>query len=400
VADRLDVLLGADDVDHRRRYPAPDAVRQPVHTVYVPADRFCATTVSAWGASALEALDRYGPLTGVVPGVDGDIEALVRAKLAAEPVEDLRIDIEDGYGAPAEDVEDADVRAAANALARAVTEGGAPWFVGIRMKSLEHASRRRGVRSLDLFLDTLLGWVPLPDGFRVTLPKVTSVAQVEAMVQLCEALEKAYRLPALRFELQVETPQAVLGADGTATVARMLHACAGRCAGLHYGTYDYSAALGVPAAHQSLEHPVADHAKAVMQVAAAGTGVPVCDGSSNVLPAGSVEDVRAAWTLHAGLVRRSLERGFYQGWDLHPAQLPTRFAATFAFFRAGLPTAGERLRAYRERRSAGVLDEPATATALRDFLRRAIDCGAATAAEVAALAGGLVTPPDTLPAQR
>jgi len=64
----------------------------------------------------------------------------------------------------------------------------------------------------------------------------------------------------------------------------MLHAAAGRCAGLHFGTYDYTAALGISAAYQSLEHPAADHAKAVMQVAAAGTGVPVCDGSTNVLP--------------------------------------------------------------------------------------------------------------------
>jgi citrate lyase beta subunit len=391
VVARLDALLDADDLDRRRNYPGAAEARQPVHTVYVPADRFCAATPAAWGAAALETLDRHGPLAGLLDGVDEETEARVRAKLAVEPVEDLRIDVEDGYGSPAGDVEDADVRAAANALARALSEGHAPRFVGIRMKSLEMPTRHRGIRSLDLFLDTLLEWVPLPEGFRVTLPKVTSVRQVEAMVELCAELEDTHRLPGLRFELQVETPQAVLGADGTALVARMLHACAGRCAGLHYGTYDYSAALGVAAAHQSLEHPVADHAKAVMQVAAAGTGVPVCDGSTNVLPVGSTADVRAAWALHAGLVRRSLQRGLYQGWDLHPGQLPTRFAATFAFFQAGLPTAAERLRAYREHRSTGVLDEPATAAALSDFLRRAVHCGAATAAEVTALAGGPLT---------
>ncbi|MDT4972797.1 MAG: hypothetical protein QOG22_2940, partial [Pseudonocardiales bacterium] len=159
-------------------------------------------------------------------------------------------------------------------------------------------------------------------------------------------------------------------------VARMIHAAAGRCAGLHYGTYDYSASLGIAAAYQSMEHPAADHAKAVMQVAAAGTGVPVCDGSTNVLPVGDTAAVRAAWALHARLVRRSLERGYYQGWDLHPAQLPTRFAATFAFYRDGTPAAAARLRAYRERQSSGILDEPATARALADFLQRGVDCGA------------------------
>jgi citrate lyase beta subunit len=159
-------------------------------------------------------------------------------------------------------------------------------------------------------------------------------------------------------------------------VARMVHASDGRCVGLHYGTYDYSAACGVAAGYQSMEHPAADHAKAVMQVAAAGTGVRVSDGSTNVLPVGDTDAVHAAWRLHARLVRRSLERGFYQGWDLHPAQLPTRYAATYAFFRDGRPDARRRLSAYLERRSTGVLDEPATARALGRFLLRGLDCGA------------------------
>ena len=131
---------------------------------------------------------------------------------------------------------------------------------------------------------------------------------------------------AIRFEIQVETPQAICGPDGTALVARMVHASAGRCTSLHYGTYDYSASCGIAAAYQSMEHPAADHAKAVMQVAAAGTGVHLSDGSTNVLPVGDRDAVHAAWRLHGRLVRRSLERGFYQGWDLHPAQLPSRYA--------------------------------------------------------------------------
>ncbi len=165
-------------------------------------------------------------------------------------------------------------------------------------------------------------------------------------------------------------------------VADLIAAAGGRCTGLHYGTYDYSAALGIAAAYQSMEHPAADHAKAVMQVAAAGTGVRLSDGSTNVLPVGSPDEVRAAWALHARLVRRSLERGFYQGWDLHPAQLPTRFAATYGFFRDGAPAAVARLRDYLERRSGGILDEPATARALAGFLRRGLDCGAVDPDEV------------------
>jgi hypothetical protein len=152
--------------------------------------------------------------------------------------------------------------------------------------------------------------------------------------------------------------------------------------GLPFGTYDYSAALDVAAQYQSMEHPVADVAKAVMQVAAAGTGVPVSDGSTNVLPVGSVDEVRSAWALHARLVRRSLERGLYQGWDLHPAQLPTRYAATFAFFREGLSAVTGRLRAYAERRETGIADEPATARALAGYLLRGVDSGAVDPIEV------------------
>jgi hypothetical protein len=167
----------------------------------------------------------------------------------------------------------------------------------------------------------------------------------------------------------------------------MVHAAGPRLIGLHYGTYDYSAALGIAAAHQSSDHPAADFAKQLLQVAVAGTGAHAVDGSTNVLPVGSRQDVHAAWRLHARLVRRALERGFYQGWDLHPAHLVTRYTATYAFFRAALPAAAGRLAAYLDRSSAGVLDEPATARALATVVLRGLDCGAVDDAEVRAAGG-------------
>jgi citrate lyase beta subunit len=369
----LDSRLAGVDARLRHRYPGESRARQPVHTVYVPADRFSSGLSEAYGREALAALDRHGPLP-----FGADIVERVVAKLGRDPVEDLRIDFEDGYGLRDDAQEDAAARAAATAL----REGGGLTFVGLRCKSLEASTRRRAIRTLDVFLDAL---GEPPDGFVVTLPKVSAVEQVEAMCVLCERLERSYGLAAgrLGFEIQIETPPAVLGADGVATVARMIQAARGRCAGLHYGTYDYSAALGIAAQFQSMEHPVADFAKAVMQVAAAGTGVRLSDGSTNILPVGDTASVRAAWDLHARLVRRSLERGFYQGWDLHPAQLPTRFAATYAFYRAAAPAAVDRLSRYLEQRSAGILDEPATARALARFLLRGMDCGALDESEVA-----------------
>ncbi len=392
----LDRRLAAADAELLADYPGDRGVRQPVHTVYVPADRYGEQTVPEWAAAARQVLAEHGSPVGelaetldVEPSLAAEVDDRVRGKLDREPIEDLRIDFEDGYGVRSDDDEDRAARAAASALAATVLAGSAPPYHGLRIKCLEAPTRARAVRTLDLVVGALVAQGALTPGFVITLPKVTSVAQVEAMVAILEALEAAHGLAvgALRFEIQVETPQAILGADGTALVARMIHASAGRCTGLHYGTYDYSASLGVSAQYQSMEHPVADHAKAVMQVAAAGTGVFVCDGSTNVLPVGDRDAVRAAWRLHIRLVRRSLAQGIYQGWDLHPAQLPSRYVATYAFFREGLAQAAARLHAYVHGGDSGYLDEPATAAALAGFVLRGVECGAVDAAEVDRLIG-------------
>jgi citrate lyase beta subunit len=381
----LDRRLAPVDAARAAAYPGERPGRQPVHTCYVPADAVVPGLAAAWGAAALAALDEHGP-----PDLGYDAALLeqvlprVRAKLAAEPVEDLRVDAEDGYrGRP--DDEDGDVRRAAEAVAADLAAGTAPASVGIRAKSLEGPTRRRGVRSLDQFLS---GASPALRARKavVTLPKVTDVEQVRAFLPVLDALEDAHGV-ALDLELQVETPQAVLGADGGVTLARMVHAAGPRLTGLHHGTYDYSAALGIAAAHQSSDHPALDLAKQLMQVAVAGTGARAVDGSTNVLPVGPREQVHAGWRVHAGLVRRALERGLYQGWDLHPAQLVTRYAATYAFFRGALPAAAARLSAYVERADAGVLDEPATARALAGVVLRGLDCGALDPAEVGAATG-------------
>ena len=392
----IDRRLAADDATRERTYPGIALERQPVHTVYVPADQYHVEVCEEWGAAALTALGRYASRPEDMARITGlDVDALravwpaVREKLRTEPIEDLRIDLEDGYGARPDEEEDRHAAMVGLELAAAVSTGSAPPFLGIRCKSLEPATRRRGLRTLDLVLRTMLDRAELPDSWVVTLPKVTSLAQVGTMVDICGRLERAYGLAegALRFEIQVETPQAVLLSDGTAGVAAMVHAAAGRCVGLHFGTYDYTAGLGIAGGYQSLDHPAADHAKAVMQLAAAGTGVWVSDGSTNQLPVGDADEVRGAWALHARLVRRALERGLYQGWDLHPAQLVTRFVGTYVFFRTGLDQIGARLRGYLQRSGGRVLDEPATAQALASFLLRGVHCGAIAVGEIKILTG-------------
>ncbi|WAL94027.1 DUF6986 family protein [Streptomyces sp. Je 1-369] len=394
VSDGISASLAPVDAELERRYPGDPGTRQPVHTVYVPGERFAADSIRTWGDEALAMLDEHAPDAAsfaAVLGLGDDLaEAVytrVRTKLEREPVEDLRIDFEDGYkGAD----EDQDAARAARLVAEAYKNGTAAPYMGIRMKCMEEAVRARGIRTLDIFLSGLMEAGGLPDGLVLTLPKVTYPEQVTAMVRLLEEFEKARGIERGRigFEIQIETSQSILATDGTAAVARMIQAAEGRATGLHYGTFDYSACLHVSAAYQASDHPAADHAKAVMQVAAAGTGVRVSDGSTNVLPVGPTAKVHDAWRLHYGLTRRALARAYYQGWDMHPGHIPTRYAAVFAFYREGFEAAAARLAAYAGHHEGGdVADEPATAKALAGYLLRGLDCGALDAGEVTRLTG-------------
>jgi len=394
-ADLAQIDASLKDTDRllEGNYPGDDGSRQPVHTVYVPADRFTPDLAADWGRQALATveanggLEHLGALLGQDAALAAEVAPRVAAKLAAEPIEDLRLDFEDGYGNRGDEAEDADAVKAGQAVAAAVAAGTAPPFIGIRFKCFEEATRARGLRTLDLFVSTLADAGELPAGLVLTLPKVTTVDQVKAMEFAVGRLETAHSLPAgrLRFEVQVETPQLIIGADGTSSVARLAHEVPGRITALHYGTYDYSASLEISAQYQSMEHPVADFAKEVMQLAVAGTGIRLSDGSTNVIPMG--DGTEDAWRLHGRLVRRSLERGYYQGWDMHPAHLPSRFSATYAFYRQGLPAAAARLANYVSRTEGAVMDEPATARALANFVLRGVVCGAVGADEVQAQAG-------------
>ncbi|GGY47039.1 DUF6986 family protein [Streptomyces omiyaensis] len=393
VSEGISSSLAAVDAELDRRYPGDPGTRQPVHTVYVPGNVFDADTVRSWGDQALAALDEHAPdaasfaaVLGLSDDLAEDVYARVRTKLEREPIEDLRVDFEDGYAGADED---RDAARAARLITEAYAGGTAAPYMGIRMKCMEAAVRDRGIRTTDVFLTGLLENGGLPDGLVLTLPKVTYPEQVTAFVRLLEAFEKAHGLDAgrLGFEIQIETSQSILAADGTAAVARMIDAAEGRATGLHYGTFDYSACLGVSAAYQASDHPAADHAKAIMQVAAAGTGVRVSDGSTNVLPVGSTAHVHEAWKLHYGLTRRALARAYYQGWDMHPGHIPTRYAAVFAFYREGFETAAQRLSAYANHAGGDVMDEPATAKALSSYLLRGLQCGALDTAEVDALTG-------------
>ena len=389
----IEAKLAATDRLLETSYPGETGARQPgPHRVRPRGTSTPRILPAAWGANALATAGDAAGLAELAAKLNlaepERLGELVAAKLASEPIEDLRLHFEDGYGIRPDAEEDAAVIAAADSVSAAVSAGKAPACIGIRFKCLEAPTRGRGIRTLDLFITRLLENGPLPEGLRLTLPKVTTVAQVEAMVHLAEQVERVHGLEAgrIRFEVQVETPQVILAANGTHPVAQLIASGKGRVSSLHYGTYDYSASLGVAAGYQSMEHPVADFAKDVMQVAVAGTGVELSDGSTNIIPAGDPENIAAAWELHARPVSRHLARGIYQGWDMHENHLVTRYLATFAFFREGLQAAGTRLRNYVHQISSAIMDEPATARALARYIHRGVACGAVTADEVTELA--------------
>ena len=151
----LDRRLEPVDAARAAAFPGERSVRQPVHTCYVPADAVVPGLARSWGDAALAALDEHGlPDLGLDPALVEQVLPRVRATLAAEPVEDLRVDAEDGYRGPPE-AEDGDVARAAAAVASDLAAGSAPPSVGIRAKCLEAPTRHRGVRSLDLFLGGL-----------------------------------------------------------------------------------------------------------------------------------------------------------------------------------------------------------------------------------------------------
>jgi hypothetical protein len=157
----IDGQLAATDRLLEQNYPGDDGSRQPVHTVYVPADRFTPSFAAEWGAEALATaeahggLEKLGALLGQDAALAGAVAPRVEAKLASEPIEDLRLDFEDGFGDRGDDAEDAAAVAAASAVAAAVAAGSAPPFIGIRFKCFEAATRARGLRTLDLFVSGL-----------------------------------------------------------------------------------------------------------------------------------------------------------------------------------------------------------------------------------------------------
>ena len=411
--------LSAANRDFLQRYPGESHRRQPVHVVYGGAHLFKADTTRRLGAVCRKTLTQYAPDGAALAKALGadwsqpfatDLHARITAKLEYQAVEDFRLDFEDGYGSRPDAEEDAHAISSAREVATGLAAGTLPPFLGIRIKPFNEDTRVRSIRTMDLFLTTLLGLTGnrLPDNFVITLPKVQLAAHIAAAESVCDLLEAHLRLPngTLRLELMVETPQSILDRDGNCPLQSFIAAAQGRCGSVHFGVYDYTASYGITAAWQAMGHPACDFARTVMTTALAGTGVHLSDGATNILPVGphrgetltpeqiaeNQAAVHGAWKMAFDDNLHSLRQGLYEGWDLHPAQFIPRYAAVYSFFLSALPAATGRLKTFVEKAAQAslfgdVFDDAATGQGLLNFFLRGIACGAITEAE--ALATGL-----------
>ena len=398
----------------KAEFPGERPDRQPVSTVYGGAHLFASTSPARLGELAMAAFDLWLPdadhLTDIL-GIDSrfteKVHTQVRGKLATEAVEDFRLDFEDGYGHRPDDEEDGHAQSSAREVVTGMTDGSLSPFIGIRIKSLSGELQRRALRTLDLFVTTLAeGSNGLPKGFVVTLPKIQDVEEVRVLVEALAELEAGLGLDPIPVELMVETPQTVIDRDGSSGLRKFVAAGEGRVRGAHFGTYDYTASMSITAAYQTMTHPACDFARHVLQVSLAGSGVWLSDGATNVMPVPihrgddltdverqeNERRVHEAMKLHYQHIRHSLAHAYYQGWDLHPAQLPTRYAAVYAFFLEGLDQAGERLSNFVDSAAKATLvgevfDDAATGQGLLNFFLRAINCGAVTEEEAIARSG-------------
>lgn len=435
-----EILLNSLSVSNKafqNIYPGDKPDRQAVHTVYGGANLFKADTCIKMGEIALRSLHTYSPdfiTLAQVLEFDGfrklpqekkkrekliskldklneserrktdawlsyTVYNKIKQKLQAEPIEDFRIDFEDGFGNRPDEEEDATAVQAAIELTKGMKQKTISPFIGIRIKPFTEDLKLRGVRTLDIFLTTLLEKTKgkLPENFVVMLPKVTIPEQVTTLIRFFEIIERKNNLKpgSLKMETMVEATQIIMDADGRNPLMRIVKAGEGRLIAAHFGTYDYTASCGITARYQTMAHPVCDFAHHMTKVALGGTGIFLSDGATNVMPVAPHRDekltakqkkenqtsVHHAWKIGYRHTMHSLINGFYQGWDLNPAQLPMRYAATYNFFLSSMADAKYRLKNFMERAAISTLtgdifDDAATGQGLLNFFLKAMNCGA------------------------
>lgn len=425
------------------------SLRNPVHVVYGGANLFTSETVQKLGKIALNSLDNYAE--NFVEFANAlwlkDSETLPKnkdliqdlefqlfdnpekvktenfpawfawtiyqktiEKIKTEPIEDFRIDFEDGYGIRSDEEEDKHAISASDELAKGFAENVLPPFVGFRIKSFADETRKRALRTFDLFLTNLLKKTnkKVPENFVVTLPKITRAEEVGVLAELLAEFEKKNNLAekSINLEIIIETPQSIIDEKGKIALRNLVEAANGRCTSAHFGAYDYTASFGISGNHQHLQHEACNFARQMMQISLAPLGIRLSDSVTTEMPipihrgenlsksqiTENESAVKNGWRKHFNNVTNSLINGFYQSWDLHPAQFVARYAAVYAFFLESKDSQAKRLRGFLEKATKALMtgnqfDDAASAQGLLNFFIRAVNCGAMSKNEVFAETG-------------
>lgn len=414
------------------QYNKQNKMQSPVHVVYGGADRFTDKTPNKLGNLALKSIENFAPnfvefaqalwLKGSdkLPKFGDAIQDLefslvdnpqkvkednyeawfawtiynkTLEKLSREPVEDFRIDFEDGYGIRTDEEEDSHCVSASDELAKAFQENTITKFCGFRIKSFQPETRKRAVRTLELFLSNLLKKTKgeLPENFVVTIPKVRYKEETEILDELLQKIESQndIQIGTVKVEILIETPESILN------MKELVLSSNSRCIAAHFGAYDYTSSFGITAVHQHIRHNACDFARNMMQVSLTPLGIRLSDSVTTEMPipiyrgenlsilqiAENKLAVKDAWRKHFNNVTHSMINGFYQSWDLHPAQLVARYAAVYSFFLDSKDEQAKRLRGFLDKATQAMttgnqFDDMASAEGLLNFFLRGINCGA------------------------
>lgn len=433
------------------------SMREPVHVVYGGAHLFTAETPQKLGKLALRSIDTYAPNfvefaeAMWLKGADSlpkhqelieDLEFKISDnpekikvenfpawfawnvfrktvnKVKNEPVEDFRIDFEDGYGIRSNSEEDEHAISASDELAKLKNKtlensldsiANLP-FCGVRIKSFQKETFQRAARTLNLFLTNLFEKCGgnLPENFAVTLPKITRKEEIEVLAELLDRFEKINEIEKglIKIEIMIETPQAIVNENSEIALKKLVEAGNGRVNSAHFGAFDYTASFGISGIHQHLQHEACNFARQMMQIALSPLNIRLSDSVTTEMPVpvhrgenltnSQIRENKNAvikgWRKHFNNVTNSLINGFYQSWDLHPAQIAARYAAVYAFFIESQTEQATRLKGFLDKATKAMLtgnqfDDAASAQGLLNFFIRANNCGAISENEILAQTG-------------
>lgn len=397
-----------------KTYPENFTGRQPVHTLYGGAHLFKINTVQKMCVLARKSFNDYADTSEKLASALGWdkkdklnklIHTKISLKLESEAVEDYRIDFEDGFGIRTDREENQTAEIAAREFANAMKENLLPEFSGIRIKSLSEEVKLRAVKTLEIFLTTLTekSGGKIPDNFIITLPKVNSTGQIKVFVKILEQLENKLKIKngKLKFEIMFETPQSVFDRKGRINIVPMIKASKGRMKAIHLGIYDLSLACEISPKYQTYINPLSDFVRQILVISAAGTRINISDGATNIIPSEThkgitltekqkkenSEVIHSAWKTAYENIFHSLKCGIYQGWDLHPSQIPVRYAAVYRFFLEGMEEIFYRYKNFKESYAQAAMtgskfDDAATGQGFLNYFRRAFNCGAISLIEL------------------